>query len=252
MDKLSLANFLIALADDQLMLGHRNSEWCGHAPILEEDIAFANIAIDELGHARVWYEIVAQLLDEDKRAYPDQLIFFRDAEDFRNVRMASLPNRDWAFTLVRQHLMDVFEMLYLELLRDSKHQLISSAAAKLINEELYHRRHTRAWLPRLGAGTEESHRRMQAAVDALWPYSVQFFLPMEGSEALIEDEWIPDLVLLHEPYISEVMEDLTDAGLSIPADDEFVGVPRTQPDQHLLDLVEEMQSVARAFPGAKW
>ena len=150
------AEYLIALADDELILGHRDSEWCGHAPILEEDIAFANIALDEIGHARLWLELAAKELGEDPGTYPDKQTFFRAPGDYRSLPLADLPNGDWAFSMLRQYLFDSFEILRLETLKGSQHKGITELAVKIHTEELYHLRHTKAWVLRLAQGTEES------------------------------------------------------------------------------------------------
>ena len=126
------------LADDELILGQRDSEWTGHAPILEEDIAFSNIAQDELGHATIWYGLLSELTGEE----PNELVFFRDFDDFRNVTLVELPNGDWAFSMLRQYLFDAFEMVRLSQLLESLYRPVAEAAAKIRMEELYHYRHT--------------------------------------------------------------------------------------------------------------
>ncbi|MCS6911212.1 MAG: phenylacetate-CoA oxygenase subunit PaaC, partial [Anaerolineales bacterium] len=144
----ALAEKLLALADDELILAHRNSEWTGHAPILEEDIALANIAQDELGHAMLYYELHCALAG----GTPDRLAFFREAADFRNVQLVELPKGDWAFTMLRQYLFDAYELALLAQLTHSAHRPLAEVAAKVRNEELYHYKHTGAWVRRLGLG----------------------------------------------------------------------------------------------------
>ncbi len=186
MDQLrnALSAQLLAWGDDEFILGHRDSEWCGHAPILEEDIAFANIALDELGHAQTWYILLAQLLEEDVGLYPDHLVYRRQAADFRNVQLVEFPNGDWAFSMLRQYLFDQMETIRLERLRNSRHRALAEAALKLGKEEIYHRRHSRAWVQRLGGGTQESHRRTQAALETLWPAASQLFNPLASEDAV--------------------------------------------------------------------
>ncbi|MCL4257815.1 MAG: phenylacetate-CoA oxygenase subunit PaaC [Anaerolineales bacterium] len=152
----ALSGYLIALADDELILGHRDSEWTGHAPILEEDIAFANLALDEIGHAKLWYELAADLLGEDKTTYPDKLVYFREPAQFRNMQLVELPKGDWAFSTLRQYLFDAFEALRLEALSQSSYTPLAEIAARIRTEELYHLRHSQAWVPRLGLGTQDS------------------------------------------------------------------------------------------------
>src|SRR5262249_24761260 len=144
-----LADYLLALADDELILGHRDSEWCGHAPILEEDIAFANLALDEIGHARVWYGLLGDLLSKDPETYPDELVYRRDASEFRCAQFVELPKGDWAFSMLRQYLFDSIEAMRLEALTESSYQPLADAAAKMRPEEMYHLRHTSAWVRRL-------------------------------------------------------------------------------------------------------
>jgi ring-1,2-phenylacetyl-CoA epoxidase subunit PaaC len=157
------AAYLLALADDELILGHRDSEWTGHAPILEEDIAFANIAQDEIGHASLWYGLVQRL----GGAEPDRLVFFRPPSEYRNAPLVELPKGDWAFSMLRQYLFDAAEAQRLPLLAASAHRPLAEAAAKIRTEEIYHLRHTQAWIERLAQGTAESHGRTQAALDLL-------------------------------------------------------------------------------------
>ena len=170
-----LAEYRLGLGDDEMILAHRNSEWAGHAPILEEDIAFANIALDEMGHAAAWYRLVAELREQSPESYPDELVFGRTTSEFRNMQVVELPNGDWAFSLLRQYLFDALETVRLERLAESEWAPLAETAAKIRPEELYHVRHTEAWVRRLGLGTQESNERMQQAMDELYPYALQFF-----------------------------------------------------------------------------
>lgn len=247
----ALCEYLLALADDELILGHRDSEWCGHAPLLEEDIAFANIALDELGHAQVWYTLLAELRGEETDKYPDQLVFFRPAHAFRNIQMVELPNHDWAFSMLRQYLFDVYELLNLEGLEKSAYQPLAEAAGKIRLEEVYHHRHTRAWVQRLALGTEESHRRMQAALDALWAYAGQVFTPTPEDKHLAEKVFIPDFDRLRERWMAEVQPFLAGNELQMPASLP-ASEPRTRHTAHLEIIVREMSSVARMEPAGNW
>jgi ring-1,2-phenylacetyl-CoA epoxidase subunit PaaC len=247
-----LAAYLLAVADDELVLGHRNSEWCGHAPILEEDIAFANIALDEIGHARVWYQLLADLLDKDYETYPDELVYRRDASEFRCAQFVELPKGDWAFSMLRQYLFDSFEKLRLEGLLKSSYQPLADAAAKIRAEEIYHHRHTSAWVRRLGLGTEESNRRMQRALDELLPYAQQLVTRFRGEHRLVEVRYIPDSSLLWGEWLKVVVPYLRESGLTVP---ELSGVPAASREGHtsyLAPLIEDLQQVARAYPDAKW
>jgi ring-1,2-phenylacetyl-CoA epoxidase subunit PaaC len=245
----ALAERLLAMADDELILAHRNSEWAGHAPILEEDIAFANIALDEMGHAAIWYGLYGDLTGDD----PDRLAFFRGPGAFRNVQLVELPRGDWAFSMVRQYLFDATESVTLSHLRASAYQPLAGAAAKIAIEEIYHLRHTALWLRRLGQGTEESHARAQVALDALWPYARQLFVRLPGDAALIAAEIIPDPALLRRAWESVAQPFLAECALTIP-DNTLPrrDVPRAEHTEHLMALLAEMQSVARLDPAAEW
>lgn len=249
--KMALCAYLLALADDELILGQRNSEWCGRAPLLEEDIAFANLALDELGHAQAWYTLLANLRGEEAALTPDRLVFFRPAHAFRNAQMVERPNRDWAFSMLRQYLFDAYELLNLEALEGSAYQPLAEAAGKFRLEELYHHRHTRAWVQRLALGTEESHQRMQAALDDLWPLTGQLFSHTPEEDALTRLGYLPSAGELRVLWASAVQAFLADCELQVPADDRG-DVPRERHTSHLEVLVREMGSVARMQPEAAW
>ncbi|MEJ2559023.1 MAG: phenylacetate-CoA oxygenase subunit PaaC, partial [Anaerolineae bacterium] len=204
---------LLSMADDELILGHRDSGWTGHAPILEEDIAFANIALDEIGHAKIWYTLLANLVGEDRDTYPDRLVFFRGSSDYRNVQLVELPNGDWAFSMLRQYLFDAAEMIRLEQLVHSEYPSLAEAAAKIRKEEIYHYRHTHAWTQRLGLGTDESHRRLQDALNQIWPYTLQLFEPLPDEPLLVEADFVPAPGQLRSAWLSLVGPCLEEAGL---------------------------------------
>lgn len=248
----ALTDRLLALADDELILGHRNSEWCGHAPILEEDIAFANIALDEIGHASVWYTMLAQLLGEDEDTYPDQQVFGREADSYRCVPLVALPIGDWAFSMTRQYLFDAYEAELLAALADSHYGPFREAAAKFRKEEAYHLRHTAAWVRRLGLGTDESHRRMQQALDELASGVGQLFVPLPSDDRLIDAGYFPNLAELKERWLARVSAHLADADLELPKVQPAPADVRTAHDIHLADLLNEMQKVARLDPDAEW
>ena len=243
----ALVERLLAQADDELILGHRDSEWTGHAPILEEDIAMANLAQDELGHAAIWYGLHQELTGQD----PDRLAFQRNALDYRNVQLVELPIGDWAFTMLRQYLFDTYEMLLLARLQESAYPPLAQAAAKMGNEERYHHRHSSAWVQRLGLGTEESHRRMQRALDELWPYVEELFTPLPGDALLTEAGLFPDLGELREAWRGQVLPFLAQAELTVP---DAPALPLTRRDhtEALIDLLADMQMVARSDPEAVW
>ncbi|MBK8900180.1 MAG: phenylacetate-CoA oxygenase subunit PaaC [Anaerolineaceae bacterium] len=239
---------LLAMADDELILAHRNSEWIGHGPILEEDIALANIAQDELGHANIWYELHQTLTGDE----PDELVFFRDAADYRSAQLVELPRGDWAFTMLRQYLFDAYELLLLDQLQHSRYQPLADACAKVRNEEIYHLRHTSSWIKRLGLGTAESNQRTQAALDELWPYVQQLFVPLPGELVLVEEDIVPDLAVVHKGWLERVRPFLIAAHLTIPLTDTPPTTNRSKHTPHLTTLLADMQKVARLNREAVW
>lgn len=247
----ALVSLLLSMGDDEFILGHRDSEWCGAAPILEEDIAFANIALDELGHAKIWYTLIGTLKGEDLETYPDRLAFKRGPADFRNLPMVELPNGDWAFSMLRQYLFDAFEIVHLDALMNSTYRPIAEAAAKLRKEEAYHYRHTHAWVLRLGQGTEESQRRMQNALNELWPFTLQMFSPRPGDDELIEASYYAPLNQLKKSWEERVLPLLESCGFLLPKIS-GLKVSREQHTKHLHVLLDEMQSVARLDTQAEW
>ena len=246
-----LACKLLTLADDELILGHRQSEWCGHAPILEEDIAFANLALDELGHAILWYQLHARLVGENPDTYPDQLVYFREPFEFRCAQIVALPNGDWAFSILRQYLFDVLENVQLAHYVQSAYRPLADIAAKIRPEEIYHLRHTSAWVKRLGLGTEESNRRMQNALDDLWPYTGQLFHPNPGEDGLAEAGWVADPHTLYTAWQAQVIPFLEEANLTLPTA-KMRTLNRELPSQHLVGILSELQQVARLDPQAQW
>lgn len=244
-----IAEMALGWADDSLLLGHRNSEWAGHAPILEEDIAFANLALDELGHARLWYELYQELTG----AEPDRLVFFRHAADWRNTQLVELPKGDWAFSMTRQYLFDLYENVLLGHLVESREARIAEIAAKIRSEEIYHLRHTSNRVKRLGLGTDESHARMQRAVDALWGFALQLFVPPGGERELIRVGIVPALASVQAEWLEQVIQFLEDSGLTAPETREPTAVSRKMHGEDLSELLGEMQQVARMESfGVEW
>lgn len=252
--KTGLSDYLLAIADDELLIGQRNAEWCGHAPILEEDIAFANLALDEIGHAATYYAIYAVLNGEDADQYPDELVYFRQPGAFRNSHMVELPNGDWAFSMLRQYLFDAWEKVHLEALTESSFAPLSEVSRKLQVEEYYHFRHSSAWIKRLGLGTEESNRRCQSALDQLWPLANNLIASLPQYRPAIEAGLIPETSQRRQGWTKRVAPFLEESGLAIPTNDGVMeDLPgREQHSQHLIPLLSEMQSVARLEPGAMW
>ena len=234
---------LTALADDELLLSHRLAEWTGHAPILEEDIALANIAQDELGHAIGWLELRRTLDGSD----PDALAYWRAPAEFRNCALTELPKGDWAFTMLRQYLYDAWEALYQDAAKASVYAPLAQAAALALREERFHLQHTALWVERLALGTPESERRMNAALTELWPYALGLFEPLEEEAAAIEAGLLPDPAALKRRWLELVSAGLARFGLTPP---DAQPVPRGTHTEHLAPLLAEFQRVARQHPQA--
>ncbi|HSH01596.1 MAG TPA: 1,2-phenylacetyl-CoA epoxidase subunit PaaC [Anaerolineae bacterium] len=243
-----LANKLLAMADDELILAHRDSEWTGHAPILEEDIAFANIAQDELGHANIWYELRQALTAEE----PNQVVYFRDLAGYRNAQIVELPKGDWAFSMLRQYFFDMLEQVRLPTLMNSSYKPLADAATKIRAEEIYHLRHTYTWLKRLGLGTEESNRRLQNALNELWPYAAQMFVPVAGEYSLVAADIVPAPTAVEAAWREQVEPFLTSIDLTIPANWPTQRPARSEHTKHLATLLADLQEVARFDPQANW
>lgn len=243
----ALAARLLASADDELILAQRNAEWTGHAPILEEDIALANIAQDELGHATIWYGLVETLTGEN----PDRLAFFREPGQFRSAQLVEQPRGDWAFTMLRQYLFDAYELTLLSRLVASAYQPAADAAARMRNEEIYHYRHSSAWVRRLGLGTEESHRRMQRALDELWPLTGQLFCAQPGDDLLVAAGFWPEYGEMERAWGEVALPFLEQAELVAP---DVAGGPvdRREHSTHLDALLADMQMVARTEREGVW
>jgi ring-1,2-phenylacetyl-CoA epoxidase subunit PaaC len=229
----ALFEYSLRLGDDMLVLGHRLSEWCGHAPIIEEDIALTNIALDCIGQANALLTLAGQVEGRGRTA--DDLAYFRDAMDFRNCLLVEQPNGDFAMTIARQFLFDAYSYPLYESLRQSRHAELAAIATKAVKEIRYRLRHCSEWVRRLGDGTEESHRRIQHAFEELWPFTDELF---EGEHAGLRPSW--------DKTVEEV---LTSATLRRPKVEPF---KRARHTEHLGRMLAEMQSLARAFPGAQW
>jgi ring-1,2-phenylacetyl-CoA epoxidase subunit PaaC len=237
---------LTALADDELLLSHRDAEWTGHAPILEEDIALANIAQDELGHAMTWLELRRQLDGHD----PDALAYGRAPEEFANVALTELPKGDWAFTMLRQYLYDAWELLWLDGARRSSYPPLAQAAALALREERFHVEHTALWVERLALGTLESERHTRAALETLWPYALTLFTPLPGEGPAIDAGLLPDPAALQGRWLQHVGAHLSRCGLKPPAG---LALPRSTHTEHRAALLADFQRVARQHPaGTAW
>jgi ring-1,2-phenylacetyl-CoA epoxidase subunit PaaC len=238
---------LLRRADDALVLGHRLSEWTGHAPVLEEELALANIALDLIGQARALYTEAGGLTGHTE----DELAYLRDAPEWRNALIMELPNGDFAFTIARLVLVSAFAVAFWREAVRSSHVGVAAIAAKAEKETEYHLRHAAEWLIRLGDGTAESHRRAQTAVDALWPYTGELFVADDLS--MIEARVIPDPPTLRPTWEATVDATLARSTLTRPADGWMQSGGRVgRHTEHLGHLLAELQFMQRAYPGATW
>lgn len=208
-----MRDLVLAIGDDAYLLGHRDAEWTGLGPILEEDIAFSSMAQDEMGHALVWYGIAHRL----GSAEPDTMAYLRPASEWRNARLFELPRGDYAFSLARQYLADTAQAIRYEALAQSSAGSIAEAAAKLHQEQRYHLIHGRTTVARLATGTNESRRRLQAALDQLFGFALGIWEPTSGEEQLVAAEVTPPSALMGARWLATVCEMLSGAGLSVPA-----------------------------------
>jgi ring-1,2-phenylacetyl-CoA epoxidase subunit PaaC len=263
-------NYLLHLADNAVVLGQRNAEWCGHGPILEEDLALANMSLDLIGQARLLYQLAAERMGDfnGEPATEDRLAYFRDVPDFRNYTLLELPHHsalvgyaktdlDYATTIVRNFLFSALMVPLWHQLQQPAHNpdaALGAIAAKSFKEASYHLRHARDWLVKLGDGTADSHARTQAALDHLLPYTLEFWtqtaLETDAAQAGIAIDW----TLLAEGWHTLVNDALSEATLSKP-DISRAYVHRgklCQHSEHLGYVLAEMQSLARAHPGAPW
>ena len=246
-----LVLYALRRADDALILGHRLSEWCGHAPMLEEDMALANMGLDLLGQARELYAYAAKVEgganDEDGFAY------LRDVRQYRNLLLLEQPNGDFARTMVRQFFYSVFADLYWRAMMTSGDATLAAIAAKSEKESAYHVRHSSEWMVRLGDGTDESHRRAQGAIDDLWAFTGEMFELDDSERSLIEAGTAIDPAALRPQWRKIVADVLTEATLSQPANDWMQQGGRSgRHSEHLGHLLSELQWMQRSFPGASW
>ncbi|MYZ50732.1 1,2-phenylacetyl-CoA epoxidase subunit PaaC [Malikia spinosa] len=256
------ANYLLHLADNAVVLGQRNAEWCGHGPALEEDIALANVSLDLIGQARLLYQQAATELGGD--ATEDRLAYFRDVPDFRNYTLLELPHHsalvgyaksdlDYGTTIVRNFLYSALMVLVWEQLQQSKDEQLAAIAAKSLKEVRYHLRHSRDWLVRLGDGTDDSHARVQAALDHLMPYTQEFWTGSSMEAAAVSAGVGVDVAALKSDWDQLVDDALLEATLQRPKGEGYVTQGKNGlHSEHLGFLLSEMQGLARSHPTATW
>ena len=247
-----LFEFLCRMGDNTLVLGHRVSEWCGHAPVLEEDIALANTALDLIGQTQMWLGLAAEV--EGKGRSADDLAMLRDVWDFRNVLLVEQPNGDYGQTMMRQFLFDAWHLAMLTELAKSSHEQIAAIAAKAVKEVQYHVERSGDTVIGLGDGTSESHKRMQDALNLLWPYVGEMFVSDAVDDAMVAAGIAPDLSALRAQFDMHVKPVLGEATLNIP-EGKFThkgGKTGFQHTEHLGHMLTQMQWLQRAYPGATW
>lgn len=253
-----MARYLVALADDELVLGHRDSEWTGHGPILEEDIAFSNIAQDELGHALALFTIAAELGGMS----PDTMAFGRPWQDFRCCRFVEYPKGDFAYTVVRQFFFDAAEQVRMKSHEQSSFEPLRDVSAKILAEEGYHLMHSRGLFERLGDSTDESRRRMQEAVSLAFPQALGLFEEMDGEQDLVRAGAVSASRVLQHAWLNDVVPVVSGVGLAAPVRKGSEGyMLDCSPEEggrkgnhtaELALLVQDLQQVYQSVPGAKW
>jgi ring-1,2-phenylacetyl-CoA epoxidase subunit PaaC len=246
-----LQQWILRPADTSLLLAQQLGAWIGHAPALEEDLGLANIGLDLLGQARLFLSYAAEL--EGRGRSEDDLAFGRDAPEFRNLALAEQPNGDFACTIVRQVLIDAYQLSLYEALTHSRDARIAEIAARAIKETRYHFRYSSNWLVRLGDGTPESHLRAQAALDALWRFTGELFAPDALDEAVCAAGIAPSLPDLAPQWSERIARALSEATLTRPPDVAYRWQgKRGEHGEHLGMLLADMQFLYRAYPGARW
>ena len=254
--------YILHLADSNLILAQRNAEWCGHGPILEQDIAITNISLDLIGQARNFYQYAAQLINKAVKpaesdapllggvgeASEDSLAYLRTEREFKNFLLVELPNGDWAQTILRQFFFSAYQYLLYQKLQNNTDEQIAAIAAKALKEVTYHQRWSSEWVIRLGDGTEESHDRMLKAIDELWRYTGEMFLP-----AAYEMGAGYDVSLLKNDWFTKIVSVFEDATLPVP-ENVFMqtGGKTGTHTEHLGFILTELQYLQRTYPGAEW
>ena len=247
----SVFEYLLRLGDNCLILSQRLAEWCGHGPVLEEDIALTNVALDLLGQARLWLTYAGEV--EGRGRNEDRLAYLRDAGEFRNVLLLEQPNGDFGMTMARQFYFDTWHYFLLRDLRNSRDERVAGIAEKAFKEVSYHLQRSTSWVIRLGDGTPESHDRMQRAANDLWMYTGELF-QMDAVDGEILERGVGiDLEGLRRPWMENVTNTFTEATLAVPGESWMQrGGKQGVHGENLGYLLAEMQFLQRAYPGAQW
>lgn len=244
-----LADYVLRLGDDALVTSQRLCEWCAQAPFLEEDIALANIGLDYLGRARLLLQYAGELLGRSE----DDLAYQRDGHEFRNLLMVELPRGDFAFTMVRQYLLDEYERSYFTDLQHSSDERLAAIAGKAVKEVSYHHRRSAEWMRRLGLGTDESNARSQVALNELWAFVAEFFVMDDVEKSLVVRGVAVDRVTLKSTWSAGVEALLSEANLTVPEYDPYqTGGRQGVHTEYLGHLLTEMQTLQRRYPGLEW
>lgn len=252
-----LVNFILHLADSTLILTQRNGAWCGHGPILEQDIAITNITLDLIGQSRNFYQYAAKLIGGE--ATEDSLAYLRTEREFKNPLLVEQENGDWAQTVLRQFFFSLYQYLLFEKLQGSKDEHLAAIAAKSLKEVTYHVKWSREWVIRLGDGTTESNERMQKAVVALWQYTGELFMPTDYEMAMQKEVIAPNMVDLKNEWMEKVKAVFDEATISSPFGGGWEGSVFMQTGgkngthtEKLGYILAEMQYLQRVYPGAEW
>jgi ring-1,2-phenylacetyl-CoA epoxidase subunit PaaC len=247
----ALYQYILGIADNSLILGQRLGELCGHGPSLETDIAITNISLDLLGQVRNYYQYAAKI--QGGEATEDSIAFLRKERDYRNVLLVEQPNTDFAYIVVRGFFFDVFHQMFLTRLMNSTDETMAAIAAKSIKEVRYHKIFSSEWLKRLGGGTEESHARVQEAVENLWRYTDEFFQPSKAEAAMAQEGVGVDVTSFKEAFYLEIKQTLEDATLAVPTNTWFQkGGKEGIHTEHMGYLLSDLQYMQRAYPNMNW
>ncbi len=251
MQQKNIIDYILHLADSTLILTQRNGAWCGHGPILEQDIAITNITLDLIGQCRNFYQYAATLIGGETTE--DKLAYLRTEREFKNLLLTEQENGDWAQTILRQFFFSVYQYFLYEKLQFSKDEQLAAIAAKSLKEVTYHVKWSGEWVIRLGDGTQESNERMQKAVTTLWQYTGEMFVSADYEKALAEENIIPDSNLLKDAWMEKVSAILNEATLIIP-ENTFMqqGGKNGVHSEKLGYILAELQYLQRVYPGAEW
>ena len=247
----NLVQYIYGIADNSLILGQRIGELCGHGPSLETDIAMTNISLDLLGQVRSYYQYVAKLIGND--ATEDTIAFLRKEREYKNVLLVEQPNQDFAYSISRQFLFDIFHLLLLEQLQNSSDAILSAIAKKSIKEVSYHTRFSSDWIRRLGDGTEESHNRIQEAINHLWAFTDELFHQTHADITMVADGIGVDVTKLKDSFYKKVSAILLESTLQTPKLHYFQkGGKQGIHSEHMGYLLADLQYMQRTYPNMNW